>query len=526
MLLDEVRVKSIDKLIELIDAKKTNKEQEKLVMNGNAIDAITLIKRYNLKPSERIQPSSYQIFKISPDCGVNEFATGPSSMYGNVIINLNIKGLCVQIGQSPRTNYESKFASEAITKYENQDYVVLDIETTGLDPLVDDIIQIGIYESNENKFVRYLPLSKKTKNTAKKINRISEATLKTKEPLSQQEVDEIIKQFNLEEKIIMIWSGENFFDRIFLEIYFKEHNLSGMEKFKFFNAKTLTEEFHNEIEVKDLSKDNLACLYGISCLDAHGALEDCKIEKEIICNLLNKNIEPLKAEIVKNVTSKIILFYHNFLDNLHKSKHKGTIGFSVIDSENASRMYYEFCDALKSKYGIILNDYDKNHKTRGAEWIDIHHIDEIKMDDIAVRTQLAQRDNKEEELKRLSKYNKHDRLVWANKIEHFILHALLDMIRCIPSGGLHFIFGDIIKLEIGIFEEGSKFFNLQKQKRNFYQGISFENIVDIYTTTCSAFGYENVQTKIDRFWNLKSYKYDEQKCESIMNLINEKLIQI
>lgn len=523
MSFDEIKVKSIDDVIEIIENNKLNKKNNKLVMNGNVIDAMSLIKKYNLKQSENIQRSSYKFFKLFPNCSINEFATSPPSMYGNSIINLNINGICVQIVQSPKSNYETKFSSKAISKYLNQPYVVLDIETTGLDPLVDDIIQICIFESNENKYVRYLPLNKKTKNTAKEINRISETTLKTKKPLSQKEVDEIIKQFCLEEKIIMIWTGKNLFDRVFLEIYFKEHNLSGLNKFNFYNAKMFIEEFKDEIKVNDLSKDNVAYLYGINYHNAHDALEDCKIEKEIITHLINKNIEPLKAELVKDMTAKIISYYYKFSANKYKHTHDDTIGFNLIDSIKAERMYYEFCEALKAKYGIILNDYDKNHKKRGSEWIDIHHIDELEVDNIAVKTQLAQKENNEKEIKRLSKFNKHDKLVYANKVEHFILHALLDMIRRIPSGGLHYTFGDIIKLEIGLFEKDSNFFNLQNQKQKFYQYISFENIIDIYTLTCSAFGFKKIQTFIDNYWKLNEYEYDKQKYEAIMDLINKKL---
>ena len=155
-------------------------------------------------------------------------------MYGHVIYNLNIDGLCVQIKQSPNSNYESRFKSKQTTNYNNQKFVVLDIETTGLDFLVDDIIQIGIYESSTNNYVRLLPLNKKTKNTAKDINRLEEKTLKEQTALTQLEVNAIIEQFNLKENIIMIWTGKNLFDRLFLEIYFKEHNLSGLEYFNFF----------------------------------------------------------------------------------------------------------------------------------------------------------------------------------------------------------------------------------------------------------------------------------------------------
>ena len=534
MSLKEIKVKSLNEIIDLIDSKAV-KKNDRLILNGNVLDAATLINKYSLKPCNdsfkaeyQIFLSSYQLFKmISFSCPLNEFIVSPPSMYGHIIIILNINGILVQLHQNQKTNYETRFKSSKINNYQNQRFVVLDIETTGLDPLVDDIIQICIYESNENKYVRYLPLNKKTKNTEKEINRISETTLKTKKPLSQKEVDEIIKQFNLSDCVIMIWTGKNLFDRLFLEVYFKENNLTGLEYFTFFNAKMLIDEFKDEIKVRDLSKDNVAYLYGINYHNSHDALEDCKIEKEIITNLLNKNIEPLKAEQVKDMTAKIISYYYKFSANKYKHTHDDTIGFKLIDSINAERMYYEFCEALKSKYGIILNDYDKNHKKRGAEWIDIHHVDEIIEHNIAVKTQLAQQNKNLKSLQTLEEFNKSNRLVYANKIEHFILHALLDMYKSsydnLYQGGLHFAFGDILKLEIGLFDKDSVFFNLQNQKQKFYQYISFDNIVDIYTSTCCAFGLKNIQTFIDNYWKLNEYKYDKQKYEAIMDIINKKL---
>lgn len=518
----EIKVKSLNEIIDLIDSKAV-KKNDRLILNGNILDAATLINKYSLKPCNdsfkaeyQIFLSSYQSFKmISFSCPLNEFIVSPPSMYGHTIIILNINGILVQLHQNQKTNYETRFKSSKINNYQNQRFVVLDIETTGLDPLVDDIIQICIYESNENKYVRYLPLKKKIKNTAKEINRISETTLRTKKPLSQKEVDEIIKQFNLSDCVIMIWTGKNLFDRLFLEVYFKENNLTGLEYFTFFNAKNLLNEFKNEIEIKDLSKDNIAHLYGINYHNSHDALEDCKIEKEIISNLICDNIKPLKFNFELIMINKIISIY----DNISKKS-------NII----AERTYWEFCDFLVSKYGRLLNDYDKAHKKRGNEWIDIHHIDEIIEHNIAVRTQLAQQDNNLKVIKEMGKFNKSNRLVYANKIEHFILHALLDMYKSsydkLYQGGLHFAFGDILKLEIGLFENNSRFIKIQNNKSEFYKFISFDDILNIYILTCKFLQVKNMQQIADNYWKLNKYKYDKQKFKEIMDLINKKLKQI
>lgn len=534
--LQEIKYKTVDELIKVIENAKPRAFSDKLlVLNGNYLDVCDLIIKFQLRKhvfwhyDGKHFSFPYSKFKHVEICtdtkDKNTFATGPSSTYGHLITKLNINNIHVEVRQNPKTNYEHTYKSHRLQSYDNNKFVVLDIETTGLDPLIDDIIQLGIYESDGNSYSRYLPLRKSKTNAAKDINRISDEQLKDLEDLSQAEVDGIIKQFDLDNTIVMIWSGSNYFDRTFLEIYFKEHNLEGLNHFTFYNAKNFVDDIKYEISITDFSKDNLARIYGITYGESHDALVDCKIEKEVINNLLAKNIEPLKIEEFNETIRSIVVYFSVFFDTLmnYNVNHPRYDGLYAAVKSKAYKLYENLCEKLKYKYGEVDKDYDKNPRTRGSEWIDIHHIDEFQVDDIAVRTQNAINNRDVEVLDILADYNKRDRLVYANKVEHFILHALLDFVRGIESGGPHYTFGAIVKLETGIFAEESKFFRLQKQKDKFFQVISFERIVDIYVTICAYWGIKDLTPYIDKFWKITEYNYDKNVQLSIMEMIGTKL---
>lgn len=251
-----------------------------------------------------------------------------------------------------------------------------------------------------------------------------------------------------------------------------------------------------------------------NCHNTHNALEDCIIEKEIICNILNGNIEPLISESkLQAIKDKIRTFFWGcFIKEPN-----------FIYQFKAEEVYIEFCEFLNEKNGKVLNDYDKPHITKGKEWIDIHHVDEIDLDDIATRTNAALKANDQKELAALSSYNKRERLVYATKVEHFLLHALLDIIRQCESGGLHFLFGSIVKLEIGKFEENEKMKKLQAEKAKFYKIVTFEEIIKIYTKICSGFRIIDIKEYATKFWKLDEYQYEKQHCKALILKINNTL---
>ena len=75
-------------------------------------------------------------------------------------------------------------------------------------------------------------------------------------------------------------------------------------------------------------------------------------------------------------------------DTLNELKNK-ICRHNLGDKEEAFKLYEQLCSILKKKYGLVDRNYDEKPTTRGKEWIDIHHILEYELDDIARRTNFA-----------------------------------------------------------------------------------------------------------------------------------------
>ena len=509
----EVSVKSLQDIIDFLDnADPTEitdediyksyageKELKGYKLNGTELDALKLIKKYKLQFNATSSGEAYGPSMKTPQMKTNTYSVPLVSMYGHIAYKLNIKGYGVNIIKNTKTKYDNSYASKKVDSLQRDDqYVVLDIETTGLFPLLDDIIQICIYENENNYISRYLPLEKRETNIAYEHNNIKDDLLQNQCPLTQEEIDKAIERFELENKTVVIWTGNNYFDRTFLETYFYQHNLKGLEKIKFYNGKNLL----NSIEgysFESQAKDSIASLYGIDITNAHNALNDCRIEYQIIENLLNKNYDPL---INSHLYTELMCKIKNVLLNND-------------DTATAEKLYKEFCLLLVIKNGKVNNDYDNEPLTRGKEWIDIHHIDENVLDNISTRTNDARDRQDLFELAKLKPYNKKERLVYATKVEHFLLHCLISLINEKVSMGPHLLFGSLMMMEIGGFERDSYEYKIQVRREEFYHNaLNFYLIKKIYRRILNMHGVSPRDLK--GYYKLESYDYDNDKLESIM----------
>lgn len=162
-----------------------------------------------------------------------------------------------------------------MSKVDSTKYVVLDVETNGLSSLNDDLLSISIYRPDDGKeYNRFLPLELNRQVYTTYINGITDEMLKNKLPLTQKEFDNIIREFDLENRIILHYGG---IDQKFIKNYLKRKKIQGFEKLTFYNFKH--DIISNKFSEGNITKDNLCRIYEIENVkDIHSGLNDCILE--------------------------------------------------------------------------------------------------------------------------------------------------------------------------------------------------------------------------------------------------------
>lgn len=169
-----------------------------------------------------------------------------------------------------------------------QDYLVLDVETNGLNSNKDDLLSLTIYDPHsENLFNKFLPLHLNYDVYTTQFNGITKDTLKEATHLTQEEVTRLIYDFDIKNKTVLIYGN---LDKPFLEAYLKRHKLKGFSAFNIFNFKSLIFSSSFRLE-NNITKDNLCKIFNIDGVSkTHSGISDCILEWKLFEKINNENL--------------------------------------------------------------------------------------------------------------------------------------------------------------------------------------------------------------------------------------------
>lgn len=125
-------------------------------------------------------------------------------------------------------------------------YVVLHVVTSGKSVACDDVLRVSLYKPDDGRtFDRFLPLQKRETVGGRvlKANRIRWSDLSGRVPLSQDELDDVIRRFELGRRTILSYrsghsrNGDGF-DQMFMMRYLHDHRLHSPRDLHFFNFRS------------------------------------------------------------------------------------------------------------------------------------------------------------------------------------------------------------------------------------------------------------------------------------------------
>lgn len=169
-------------------------------------------------------------------------------------------------------------------------YVVFDVETNGVRKSNDDLLSISIYDPSIGKcYNRLLPLDLQPMVMTGWINGIKDEDLEGLRHITQEEIDKIIDYFDLNNKILLSYSGgKGTFDSSFIINYCKRHNLTGFENLHYENIKQKLPNAGYGFEGL-MTKDNICKLLKIDGIKKkHSGLNDCILEWKLFEKIENQ----------------------------------------------------------------------------------------------------------------------------------------------------------------------------------------------------------------------------------------------
>lgn len=169
-----------------------------------------------------------------------------------------------------------------------ENYVIVDLETTGLSPLKNEIIEIGAIKVENNKIVDRLDMLVKPENRVSSF--ITNLTGITNEMLQDAiGIEDALKIFiNFASGNTLMAHNANF-DMGFLNTNLQKHFNYTLEN-KCLDTLALSRKYIKDI--KNYKLETLANYFNVNYSGAHRSLKDCEITFEVYKNIgeiYNKN---------------------------------------------------------------------------------------------------------------------------------------------------------------------------------------------------------------------------------------------
>lgn len=216
-------------------------------------------------------------------------------------------------------------------------FLIIDIETTGLNPIADSIIEVAIIKCVNgeivNRYSRLINPGHIISNEVTSINGITNAMLRKQPRLHQviQEIYNIIKN----EDIIMGYNVK--FDLDFINVALMNNGYSIVEV-KVFDVLSLVRETLSSREVPNRKLETLKNYFKINTV-SHRALSDCETTFEVLKNCLKlKNTREMEyrakqEEKISKFSDNEKLFISTLRDELSKIGLDKSLSYNVLSDK-------------------------------------------------------------------------------------------------------------------------------------------------------------------------------------------------